>query len=133
MDEFAFSLDNIGHIVFMPFFTIHENDPEAMLLAELAGTIRSNQSFWPEFSQRQDDLLKQQGICQRRSDGFLHFPEDEMTIGEYLERNALLWRQMEEEGYLDRAVNVLGQAGYNAWKNPVGDIAIRPTSTTKNR
>jgi hypothetical protein len=39
---------------------------------------------------------------------------------------------MEEEGYLDRAVNVLGQAGYNAWKNPVGDIAIRPSAETTN-
>lgn len=132
MDEFAFGLDNVGHIVFMPFFTIHENDPEAMLLAELAGTIRSNQSFWPEFSKRQDELLEQQGICQRRSDGFLHFSEDEMPIGEYLERNALLWRQMKEEGYTDRAVNVFGQAGYDAWKNSVGDIAIRP-SVKKNK
>lgn len=53
-----------------------------------------------------------------------------MPIGEYLERNALLWRQMKEEGYTDRAVNVFGQAGYDAWKNSVGDIAIRPSVTT---
>jgi len=126
LDEFAFGIDNIGHIVFMSFFTIHENDPEAMLLAELTGTIRADQSFWPEFSKRQDELLKQHGICQRRSDGFLHFPEDEMPLGEYIEKITQLWQQMEAEGYLEGAVNVLVQAGYDAWRNSVGDIAIRP-------
>ncbi len=130
--EFAFGLDNVGHIVFMPFFTIHENDPEALLLADLAGTIRANQSFWPEFSTRQDELLKQHGICQRRSDGFFHFPENQMPSSEYIEKAFQLWHQMEEEGYLDGAVNVLGQAGYDAWRNSVGHIAIRPSVEANN-
>jgi hypothetical protein len=33
---------------------------------------------------------------------------------------------MDEEGYLDGAADALGRAGYEAWKNPVGDIAVRP-------
>ncbi len=130
LDEFAFSLDNLGHIVFMPFFSIHANDPEAMLLAELAGAIRADQSFWPEFSTRLDKLLTQHGICQRGADGYLHFPEDEIPPSEYIERNTLLWRQMEKEGYLDEAVSVLEHAGYDAWKNSVGDIAVRPAAKT---
>lgn len=127
-DEFAFSLDNLGHIVFMPFFTIHENDPEATLLADLARSIRLDRSFWPDFSSRVDELLDHQGICRRGSDGFLHFPEREMPPSEYLEKNALLWREMKKDGYLDEAVNVLGRAGYKAWKNSVDDIAIRPAT-----
>ena len=126
LDEFDFGLDNVGHLVYMPFFSIHENDPEAMLLAELTGALRSNQSFWPDFSNRQDDLLKHFGFCQRRPDGFLDFKNDGMPLGEYFKNNALLWQKMQEEGYTDRAVNALVQSGYDAWKNSVGDIAIRP-------
>ncbi len=97
-----------------------------MLLAELARTIRADRSFWPNFSNRTDELLQYQGICQRGTDGFLHFQEEEISLGEFLGKNAMLWQQMDEEGYPDRAVDALGQAGYDAWRNPVGDIAVRP-------
>jgi CheR methyltransferase, SAM binding domain len=127
LNEFAFGLDNLSDIVFMPFFTIHENDTEAELLAELAAVIRADRSFWPDFNSRIDDLLQHQDICQRKADGFLHFQEQEMSPVEYLKKNAVLWRQMDKEGYLDRAVDVLERAGYDSWKNPVGDIAIRPS------
>ena len=126
LDEFSFGLDNVGHLVFMPFFSIHENDPEAMQLAELAGTIRADQSFWPDFSNRQDDLLRQHKICERTPDGYLGFLNGGMSPGDYLKINALIWQTIQEEGYADRAVKVLRQSGYDAWKNSVGDIAIRP-------
>ena len=125
-DEFAFSFDNLSHIVFMPFLTFHENDAEAQMLAELTATIRTDQYFWPEFSNRQDELLKQYGISQRRSDGSLQFPEEEITPGEYIKQISLLWQKMVAEGYLVGAVNALGKAGYEAWENSIGDIAIRP-------
>ncbi len=128
--EFAFGLDNLGHIVFMPWYTIHENDPEAILLADLARAIRADNSFWPDFTNRTDGLLQHQGICRRGTDGFLHFPEEEMTPGEFVEKNVMLWREMDEEGYADGAVAVLERAGYEAWKNPVGDIAVRPPANS---
>lgn len=128
LDEFAFSIDNLGHIVFMPFLAFHENDSEAKMLATLTATIRAAHSFWPEFSNRQDELLKQYGICQRRSDGCLQFPEEEISPGEYIKQISLLWQEMAEEGYLDGAVDALRQAGYDAWKNSAGDIAIRPAT-----
>ncbi|MCP4350633.1 MAG: hypothetical protein GY795_34630 [Desulfobacterales bacterium] len=124
--EFAFTLDNIGHIVFMPWYTIHENDPESILLADLMGAIRADRAFWTEFSNRTDELLKHKGICQRETDGFLHFPLQPASVAEYLKNNAMLWQQMDEEGYTDRVAEVLGRAGYDAWKNSVGDIAIKP-------
>jgi len=126
LSEFAFSLDNLGHIVFMPWLTIHANDPEAILLAELIGIIRANQSFWSNFSIRQNELLKSHGICQRKADGFLHFPEEELVPDEYLKRNVSIWQQMEEDGYLGGVVDVLKRSGYDAWINSVGDIAIQP-------
>lgn len=130
-NEFAFGLDNLGPIVFMPFFTIHENDPEAALLADLAMVIRSDRS-WMDFNNRVDELLKFHGICSRGGDGFLHFPEKEMPLDEYLKKGALLWRQIAEEGYLNRAVEILRQAGYEAWENSVGDIAVRPAQGVEN-
>jgi len=123
--EFAFSPDNLGPITFMPWFTIHENDPEAILLADLVGTIRADLSFQRDFSSRIDTLLEDQGICQRGNDEFLHFPREISPI-EYFEKNAAIWQQADAEGYPDRAVNILERAGYEAWKNSVGDIAIRP-------
>ena len=124
--EFAFSLDNLGHLSIMPWFTIHDNDPEAILLAELSGTIRSFPSFWTPFSRHLDQLLEYHGVCRRKTDGFLHFPEETMLPNEFLKRDALLWQEMKKEGYLESAVDVLGRAGYEAWINPAEDIAIRP-------
>ena len=125
--EFAFSLDNLGPIVYMPWFTVHENDPESMLLTEVMSAVRRDQPFWAEFNGRIDELLQRCGICQRNADGFLHFPNPEMSPGEYLDKNAELWRQLEEDGYAGSVVDSLKQSGYDAWENSVGDIAIRPS------
>ena len=97
-----------------------------MLLARLSATIRSVPSFWQPFCRCLDQLLEYHGICKRKSDGFLHFPEEEMSPKGFLEKNALLWRAMEEKGYVKGAVDVLEQAGYDAWINRAGDIGIRP-------
>ena len=132
LDEFAFSLDNLGPIVFMTFFTIHENDPEATLLADLARAIRGDRPFWSDFSNRVDNLLESNGVCKRGSNGYLHFPEVEMPPIDYFNINTLLWRQMAEEGYLDRVVDVLELAGHQAWENSIGDIAIRPAASALN-
>jgi hypothetical protein len=125
-EEFAFGLDNVGSIVFMPFFTIHDNDPEAGLLAELAGILRADDAFWTPFSQRQDALLKMHGLCRRESDGFWDFPENAMSPADYLQINARIWNTLQTEGYVDGAVEALIRAGYEAFENVVGDVAIRP-------
>jgi hypothetical protein len=124
--EFAFSLDNIGPIVFMPWFTVHDNDPEGMLLAELAGAIRADRSYWTALSHRIDTLLHHHDICHRDFDGFLNFHQEEIPLREYMGKNATIWQQISAEGFPGGAVDVLAQAGYKAWKNPVGDIAVEP-------
>lgn len=124
--QFACSLDNLDHIAFMPWFSIYANEPEAKLLAQLGAAIRADRSLWSEFSSRLDVLMAKEGICRRGADGFLQFPQEPMPIREYLAKNALIWSRMDEEGYGDRAVDVLQTAGYDAWRNRVGDIAVRP-------
>ncbi|WP_022663803.1 CheR family methyltransferase [Desulfospira joergensenii] len=124
--EFAFSLDNLGHISLMPWFTVHGNDPEAILLAKLSHTIRSHACFWAQFSRHLDQLMESHGFCKRKPDGFLHFPNQEMLPNDFLEKNGLVWREMEEKGYTKGTIDVLSKAGYEAWINSAGDIAIQP-------
>ena len=66
------------------------------------------------------------GLFQRNSNGFLYALEGEAPATDFAQRASRLWRQLEAEGFADGAVEALSRAGYAAWKNPVGDIAIRP-------
>ena len=124
--EFSFSPDNLRSFGVMPWFTIHENDPEAFLLAELTGKLRGDRQFWPAFTQRFDDLLEQFGVCRRGGDGFLNLIGTELSVSVLIQKMRSLWQQINSEGYLQEAVGVLRQNGYKAWNNPVGDISVQP-------
>ena len=126
LNQFAFTLDNLGHLAIMPWMTMHEDDPEALLLADCSKAIRSDRSFWPGFSNRLDALLQHHGICRRQADGYLKFPGQIIPPPQYMVKNGIIWQQLNKEDYTDRAVDVLKRAGYDAWKNRVGDIAVRP-------
>ena len=99
-----------------------------MLLADLAGAIRSDRQFWASFNGRLDELLKTQEICLRGPDGFLQPLTEEMPLAEYFQKNAAIWQQLLEDGYPARTVEALERAGYKAWLNAVGDIAIEPSA-----
>jgi len=128
--EFAFGLDNLGHIVFMPWFTMHADDPEALLLADLAGTLRRDPDFWQPFSTHLDELLTVHEIFSRGPDGFFQPLSEELAPAEYLQKNAAIWHQMEDAGYRQLSVEVLKRAGHKAWINRVGDIAVEPPPGT---
>jgi hypothetical protein len=116
----------------MPWYTLHDDDPEAMLLADVIRQVRADQPFWRAFTKRLDALMSRYGLFQRRSNGFLYTPEDEVPAADFAQRASRLWRQIEAEGFTDGAVEALSRAGYAAWKNPVGDIAIRPNFCSLN-
>lgn len=126
--EFALSLDNLRSINVMPWYTLHDDDPEAVLLADVIRQVRADRAFWRVFTGRLDELMAHYGLFERDSNGFLHAPEGEEPAVDFAEKTTRLWRQVEEEGFTDGAVDALKRAGYAAWKNPVGDIAIRPRS-----
>jgi hypothetical protein len=126
-EEFSFSPDNLRPLGFMPWFTIHDKDPEATYLAELTVAIRADTNFWPVFSKRFDELLAECEICQRGADGFLHLPEAELQVTEVMVKMKQIWRQIIEEGYVEGAVEALRLSGYIAWQNEVGDVAVRPS------
>ena len=126
--EFSFSLDNLRPLGVGPWLTLSDEDREAELLADLTGAIRANRRFWAEFNPYVDMLRSKYGICDRDDSGFIHFTQDSRNAspGAIMEKVSALWAQLEEEGYADGAIEALGRAGYQAWKNPVGDIAVFP-------
>ena len=126
--EFAFSPDNLRPLGVAPWLTIKDEDEEAELLADLTGAIRADRIFWAEFNQRVDALQEKHGICRRGDDGFNHFTEEAQTAppNVIMKKTTALWHQLEAAGYTDGAVEALRRAGYKAWKNPVGDIAVLP-------
>ncbi|MCG8685577.1 MAG: class I SAM-dependent methyltransferase [Desulfobacterales bacterium] len=126
--EFAFSPDNLSPFCFMAWFTLHDKDPESRLLSRLMGVIRSDRAFQKEFYRTLDQYLEDHEVCRRRSDGFLQMMSEEMPQAEYIRKNAVIWQQMDRDGFIDQAVTVLENSGYQAWKNHVGDIAVHPLS-----
>jgi hypothetical protein len=126
--EFAFSPDNLRPLGIGPWLTLQDDDEEAQLLAQLTGAIRTDRFFWAEFNQRVDTLQARFGICRRGDDGYNHFTKEVQNAPPNVltEKTAALWRALEAEGYTDGAVAALGRAGYKAWKNAVGDIAVLP-------
>lgn len=130
--EFALTLDNLRSTNVMPWYTLHDDDPEAMLLADVIRQVRADRPFWRIFTKRLDELMADYGLFKRDSQGFLYALEGEETVADLAPRASRLWRQAEEEGFTDGAVDALNRAGYTAWKNAVGDIAIRPNFGSLN-
>jgi len=126
--EFAFGLDNLRPLGTGPWVTLAEEDKEAELLADLTGAIRMDRTFWTDFNTHVDALQEKFGICRRGDDGFHQFTEEAQTAPPHviLEKTTALWKEVAAAGYTDGAVDALGRAGFTAWKNPVGDIAVWP-------
>jgi hypothetical protein len=124
--EFACGIENLRSLGIMPYFTIHEGDNEAALLADLMSAIRADPSYWPALSSRVDSLLDQKGISRRGPEGFLQPPPEEIPRNDIRRRMAALWRQIVKEQFLTGALEALARAGYTTWENAAGDIAIRP-------
>lgn len=133
--EFAFSPDNLRPLGIGPWLTLTAEDQEAELLADLTRAIRADKTFWPEFNRRVDTLQAESGICRRGDDGYHHFSKESLTASplEIMKKTAEIWHQLDRAGYTDRAVEALCRAGYSAWKNAVGDIAVLPPEGSLSR
>ena len=126
--EFAFSLDNLGALEIGPWLTLADGDGEAELLADLTAAIRRDHIFWADFYTRLDALRDLYGICRRDEDGFIQFTGETRSASPLSlhKKTAALWTQLAAEGYTEGAVAALTRAGYTAWRNAVGDVAVLP-------
>ncbi len=136
--EFAFSLDNLRPPAVMPWFSLHDDEKETFALARLMGVLRSDEEFRFDYDSRVDELLAENRIFVRQKDGFLASPPDPLPIPDWQAAYFAMQNKLEQEGFNDRAVSVLNRAGYRAWKNPVGHVAVDPqgissfSSTNRN-
>jgi hypothetical protein len=126
--EFAFSLDNLRPPTVMPLFCLHDQEKETFELAKLVGVLHSDEGFRRDYDFRYDELLAEKKIWIRQPDGFLGRPPDQLDPTAWVAGYVALRKQLAEEGFVDRAVSVLERAGYHAWKNQVGHLAVEPTS-----
>jgi hypothetical protein len=125
--EFAFSLDNLRPPTVVTFFCLHDQEKETFELAILLGVLNSDQEFRAAYDLRLDELLAEKNILVRQPDGFLALPPDPLDPAAWMAARVDIHRQLMDEGFVDRAVAVLKRAGYHAWKNPVGHVAVDPT------
>lgn len=126
--EFAFSLDNLRPLGTGPWVTLSRDDRDAALLADVTGAIRSDRQFWPDFDRRVDHLRESLGICKRDAHGFHQFTQEvlEAPPKVMMEKAHALWAAVESDGYKAGALTALRRAGYTAWENQAGDIAVQP-------
>lgn len=125
--EFAFSIENLRpYVTPVPWYSIYDDDYDTGLLARLVGTLRSDDQFRQDFDTRLDQLLAEHDLFARDDDGYLRFTREGLTP-EVMGLGVEVAEQLDREGYVERAVAVLQQAGYSAWRNCVGHVAIDPT------
>ncbi len=118
--EFAFGVETVRNCA---WFTLHDGERETWRLAELLGILRSDRTFLRDYDVRQDSLLAQNKIAVRDADGCLADPPDPIDLARMFPAYQTIAREIEAE-FADRAISVLQRAGLNAWRNPVGHIAV---------
>ncbi|MCE7011061.1 hypothetical protein LWC34_50900 [Kibdelosporangium philippinense] len=126
--EFAFSIDNIRPIELAPWYGLHDDYLENLANAHAVGTIREDTPFRRRFDKRLDMLLAKLNMCPRDANGYLGHAPDEMPAEERSRCSSVLASQLDDEGFVAEAVDVLRRSGRHAWRNHVGHIAMRPVT-----
>ena len=118
--EFAFGVETVRYGV---WFSLHDGERETWRLAELLGILRSDREFLRDYDARLDTLLAERKLAVRDENGFIAEPGEPVEVARAIPLYLEVARQIEEE-FADRAVSVLQRAGLNAWRNPVGHVAV---------
>ena len=123
--EFAFSIENVRPLEMAAWFALHDDDYEMAALTQLIRVIRSRDNFRRTFDGRMDELLASTGFTSRRANGYLGFLDE--TVGsDPLQAADTVGRQLEDEGFAEGAAELLRAAGYDAWVNCIGHVAVDP-------
>jgi hypothetical protein len=124
--EFSFGLDNVRPSTIVPMFCLHDEEKETFALATLVGVLRGNQEFRRDYDARFDELLAENKIWIRQEDGFLGPSPEQLASDKWIPAYLSIQQKLEAEGFAERAVSLLRGAGYEAWINPVGHLAVDP-------
>jgi hypothetical protein len=122
--EFAFAVELMRQPA---WYTVHDRDRETWRLAELIGALRSNPEFLRDYDGRLDALLAQHKFNVRDENGCLADHPDAGDPAQRFSSYLAITEALQAE-FTDRAVAALTQAGINAWRNPVGHVAVSAKS-----
>lgn len=118
--EFAFGVELVRQPA---WYAVQEGDRETWRLAELVGLLRSDREFLRDYDARLDSLLLEHKISIRDENGCVinhpELAEPAKRLPSYLTITETMQRE-----FTDRAVVSLTKAGKNAWRNPVGHVAV---------
>ncbi len=128
MREFAISIDNLRPLEISAWFTLEENDYETVAMVEVVRQLRHNHDFIQSFDSRLDELYKEQDFCARKDNGYLgRFSKKSESDPEHIDSAPNnVNRALENEGYVEAAVDILNENGLKAWVNCAGHIAVNP-------
>jgi hypothetical protein len=121
--EFAFSLDNLTPIGVATYYTLHADEREANMVAELCAALRADAGFSAAFVDVNDRLRAKHGLCPRLPDGYF---SDALPA----ENTAAMWHiagdySVELDAALaDEACGVLARRGHNVRVNEIGHVAV---------
>jgi hypothetical protein len=128
--EFAFSLDNMRPNTTNSWWSMHDNEREVWELAKHLGTLRADANFRSAFDQRMDQLQKEWRMLVRDENGCLVSAPDPLDLNSWATAGEHIASVLDHEGWVERAAEVLRKSGLNAWRNPVGHIAVQPDAAT---
>ena len=124
--EFAFGIECVRPIDFPSWYTLHPDEPEALLLADTVRTLRADHAFRSSYDERLDQILAKLGLCPRGDDGYLGGPSPDLTHQQREEHFESIGLTLSREHFATQAVEVLERAGRKAWINCVGHVASLP-------
>jgi hypothetical protein len=126
LKEFAFSIDNIRALQIVSWFAMHDDDFETNQMVRAIGLLRSDEDFMNDFDRDMDQLLAGAKICPRGADGYLGGVEQGVSPLELERRMVSIEQELDSRKFVERAVEILQRAGYEAWRNCIGHIAFIP-------
>lgn len=118
--EFAFGVE----LVRQPgWYALHDGERETWRLAELIGVLRTDKEFLRAYDERLDALLAEHRFSVRDANGCIIDHPDASDLAKKLPAYVAIAETMQAE-FTERAVSTLRRAGLNAWRNPVGHVAV---------
>ena len=123
--EFAFGVENVRPFAWVPWMCLHDRERETWRLAEMVAILRSDPQFLRDYNARLDTLLQEHRLLVREGSGFLAIPKDGLDPSQYFAAYGAIVHQMQEQ-FTDRAVALLGRAGFHAWRNSADHVAVGP-------
>jgi SAM-dependent methyltransferase len=121
---FAFSIDCICPFGIVTWYGLHDDDRQKAELVKYISIIRKDKGFMDAFYTFHDAQRLKYKICPRDEQGYYGVVDPSIQPQDLGLSAGKMLSELNEEGFNQKAVNILNDAGLNARVNEVGHIAI---------